>query len=366
MPASRSTSRPDPAGRQAAERVAAERGLSYLAGLLDNLDAGVIATDPDHTVTIWNPGAERLSGQSAGQMVGHPAREIATFAGDAPLARLRLELTERGRSRIELMAQRRDGIHVDIEIIAVAVHGQPDGELIGYLAIHRDITQRRRLERERRRLLAVLENSTDFIGVADLDGRPTYLNPAGRRLVGLEATVDVETTALEDYFAPEHRERVLNELVPGIVRDGRRAWELEFSHMTTGELIPVSWDGFRLDDPITGEPIAMATISRDLTELRRQEAALRASEHRMELVVEGVTDAFCVFDEHLRCAYLNARALLLVTDLTGRPLAREDLVGRAVTDVFPGFAGSDVEAEVLTAAHRQQTVVFELPLRQRW
>src|SRR3954451_22779872 len=197
MTASGWTSRPDPASRQAAELEPAERGLSYLAGLLDNLDAGVIATDPDFIVTIWNPGAERLYGQSAGEMLGHPASEIATFA-DASLARLERELTECGRSAVELMAQRRDGTQVEIEIIAVAVHADPGGALVGYVAIHRDMTQPRRLERERRRLLAVLENSTDFIGVADLDGRPVYLNPAGRRLVGLAESVDVETTALED------------------------------------------------------------------------------------------------------------------------------------------------------------------------
>src|SRR3954451_4286982 len=163
MTASGWTSRPDPASRQAAELDPAERGLSHLAGLLDILDAGVIATDPDFIVTIWNPGAEGLYGRSAAEMLGHPARDIAMFAGDAPLARLRRELIARGRIRIELMAQRRDGIHVDIEIIAAAVRAQPDGELIGYLAIHRDTTQRRWLERERRRLLAVLENSADLI-----------------------------------------------------------------------------------------------------------------------------------------------------------------------------------------------------------
>src|SRR3954452_22065066 len=86
----------------------------------------------------------------------------------------------------------------------------------------------------------------------------------------------------------------------------------------------------------------------------------------MELVVEGVTDAFCVFDEELRCAYLNARALLLLTDITGRSLTREDLVGRAVADVLPAFAGSDFEAHVLSAAHERRTVVFELPLRHLW
>ena len=334
--------------------------------LLEHIDAGVLTMDRELTVLSWNAGAERLYGYSAAEVLGHPAREIGVFAGDPCLARHERELTERGRSQIEFVAQRRDGVSVDVEIDAVAVRGQPDGELLGYLAIHYDVTQRRRLERERRRLLAVLENSTDFIGVADLDGTPTYLNPAGRRLVGLDACADLKRTTLEDYLAPEHRERFRSELMPGIMREGRRAWELEFANVATGDLIPVSWDGFRVDDPTTGEPIAMATITRDLTALRRQEAALRASEHRMELVVEGVTDAFCVFDQHLRCAYLNARALRLMTDLTGRTWTREQLVGRAIADVVPDFAGSHVETHVLTAADQQQTVVFELPLRHRW
>ncbi len=334
--------------------------------LLQHIEAGVVTTDPQLIVTSWNPGAERLYGYSAAEVLGLPAREIGVFAADPCLARHERELIERGRTQIEFVAQRRDGVSVDVEIHAVALRAQLDGELLGYLAIHYDVTQRRRLERERGRLLAVLENSADFIGVAELDRTPSYLNPAGRRLVGLDANVDLKATTLEDYIAPEHRERFLQELVPGIMREGRRAWELEFANLATGDLIPVSWDGFRVDDPITGEPIAIATITRDLTALRRQEAALRTSEHRLELVVEGVTDAFCVLDEHLRCAYLNARTLRLVTDLTGRTWAPEELVGRAIADIFPDFAGSDVEAHVLTAAHRQQTVVFELPLGRRW
>src|SRR3954447_9796222 len=192
MPASGWRSRPSLAGGQAAEHEPAERALSYLAGLLETIDAGVVATDPDFIVTICSPGAERLYGRSAAEMLGRPASDIATFGADAVVARLERELTERGRSHTELIAQRRDGIDVEIEVIAVAVRAQPDGEVTGYLAIHRDMTQPRRLERERRRLLAVLENSTDFIGVSDLDGRPTYLNPAGRRLVGLGENVDVE------------------------------------------------------------------------------------------------------------------------------------------------------------------------------
>lgn len=82
--------------------------------------------------------------------------------------------------------------------------------------------------------------------------------------------------------------------------------------------------------------------------------------------MEGTADAFCVFDEHLRCAQLNTRAVQLASDLAGRTLTREDVLGRAVADVLPEFAGSDVEAQVLTAADAQRTVVFELPLGRRW
>jgi PAS domain-containing protein len=101
----------------------------------------------------------------------------------------------------------------------------------------------------------------------------------------------------------------------------------------------VSWDGFQVDDPITGEPIALATITRDLTELRRQEAALRASEQRMELVVEGVTDAFCV----LRLGEEDSRP---IGDLLGMRERAALLGGRVAVASAPG-EGTVVEIGIL-------------------
>src|SRR4029077_5115145 len=42
-----------------------------------------------------------------------------------------------------------------------------------------DITDRKRAEADRQKFVTLVENSTDFIGMCDLDGVPFYVNPAG-------------------------------------------------------------------------------------------------------------------------------------------------------------------------------------------
>src|SRR3954447_9421714 len=81
----------------------------YQAQLLDLVDDGVVGTDADFCITQWNLGAERLYGYTAAQVLGLPANEVATFAGDDQRERLERDLLESGRSRLELIAVRRHG-----------------------------------------------------------------------------------------------------------------------------------------------------------------------------------------------------------------------------------------------------------------
>jgi PAS domain S-box-containing protein len=53
---------------------------------------------------------------------------------------------------------------------------------------------------ERRLFAAVIENSSDFIGIADARGKPIYLNPGGRRMVGLSADFPIEPTTIPEYY----------------------------------------------------------------------------------------------------------------------------------------------------------------------
>jgi PAS domain S-box-containing protein len=129
--------------------------LRYHASLVDAMADAVIATDAEFRVTVWNPAAERLYGFRAREAMGRFARELATFDGDGSRRELEAELERTGRAQIEFTARRKNGEYVDVELIATRVYDEA-GDLVGHLGIHRDITEQRRVETERRRLSTVV------------------------------------------------------------------------------------------------------------------------------------------------------------------------------------------------------------------
>src|SRR6185369_12121479 len=78
---------------------------------------------------------------------------------------------------------------------------------------------------ERLLFAALIENSSDFIGIADPSGKPTYLNPAGRRMVGLAPERNIEETQIPEYYSADQRAFATDVIVKAMVEQGR--WEGE-------------------------------------------------------------------------------------------------------------------------------------------
>src|SRR5258705_503416 len=74
--------------------------------------------------------------------------------------------------------------------------------------------QRWQAEADKRRYLALIERSSDFIGVAGLDGVPQYVNPAGLRLVGLAGMEEARRAHILDFVFPDDRARLRDEAWP--------------------------------------------------------------------------------------------------------------------------------------------------------
>jgi PAS domain S-box-containing protein len=160
--------------RRQAERV------TYLAGLMDNTEDAVVAYDAEWFVTVWNAGAERLYGWTAEEVLGRHTLEVIHL--DMPheqRAEARLTVVEQGRWRGDMVAYRKDGVPVWVELITVALR-DADGEITGYLGIHRDISERKRAEEALRaaqeRSETILESITDAFVAVDADWRFTYVN----------------------------------------------------------------------------------------------------------------------------------------------------------------------------------------------
>jgi signal transduction histidine kinase/PAS domain-containing protein len=188
------------------------------------------------------------------------------------------------------------GLGGDAGIVAGSVNPQFPSEthrlLLGIAANHAALAiQRWQAEAAQRRLVAVIERSSEFVGFASMDGKPQYLNAAAFELLGLSGIEQAQQLSIFDFLAPEERTRARCELMPLVMKTGRWLGELNLRHFKTGEIIPFFVDWFRIDDPRTGRPMNMATVSRDLRGQKKLEADLRCLNESLEKrVVERTSE----------------------------------------------------------------------------
>jgi PAS domain S-box-containing protein len=137
-----------------------------------------------------------------------------------------------------------------------------------------DITARKRAEDERQRFVTLVENSTDFVGICDMAGMPTYVNPAGLALVGLASLDEARRTPVKEFFFPEDQSRIVDEFLPEVAERGHGETEVRFRHFGGGAPRWMVYKVLKLVDA-DGKPIGFATVSQDITERKRMELDLR-------------------------------------------------------------------------------------------
>jgi PAS domain S-box-containing protein len=137
-------------------------------------------------------------------------------------------------------------------------------------------------ETEMRRFVALVERSSDFVGIAELEGTARYLNPAGMNLVGLGSLQEICTKHVLEFLAPVDRPRARDEAWPTVLQSGRWVGELRLRHFKSGEDMPFMVDCFRIDDPRKGSTLNMAAVCRDLRAQRKSEFDLRHLNESLE------------------------------------------------------------------------------------
>lgn len=145
-------------------------------------------------------------------------------------------------------------------------------------------------KRETAILASIVEQSSDFIAMADTTGRAFFLNDAARNMVGL-ADADISTTNVVDYFHEDDKPTVLNEVMPTVTKEGYWEGELRFRNFKTREVIPVLYNIFPLRDGVENL-IGYGTVTKDITlqkqELQRRTDVAVEMAHRMKNVLAMV------------------------------------------------------------------------------
>jgi PAS domain S-box-containing protein len=143
--------------------------------------------------------------------------------------------------------------------------------------LRREISARERTEHERAMLASLVDNSTDVIGIAALDGSVLFVNPAGQNMSGLEGREQTSGLRVFDFLAPEERHRFEDEILPALMRHGRWNGELRVPHFRTGEIIPLEDHLFLIKDPSGKHPVAIGAIGRNISQRKRAEAEALAA-----------------------------------------------------------------------------------------
>jgi PAS domain S-box-containing protein len=142
--------------------------------------------------------------------------------------------------------------------------------------------QLKQLLNQRAIFTALIENSSDFIGIADPQGMPMYINPAGRRMVGLAPDLPVGATHMLEYYPPELRTYAADVIVRSMLEQGRWEGETQFRHWRTEQAIPVSDTHFMIRAPESGRILGVGTITRDISEIRRVRNELEIANQQLQ------------------------------------------------------------------------------------
>ncbi|MBI3784599.1 MAG: response regulator [Deltaproteobacteria bacterium] len=178
--------------------------------------------------------------------------------------------------------------------------------VVNIVSLALEASERKQAERAQSLLTSILNATPDLVAMADAkDSHLLYINPAGRRMLGVEADADVTRMKIADAHPAWMNQLLQDEILPTAIRDG--VW--------TGEAVFLSQDGHEV--PVlmvvlshkspSGEVERFSTVSRDITERKLFEAELHWKTAFLQAQVNSSIDGILVVDKQGRRILQNQR-----------------------------------------------------------
>jgi len=295
-------------------------------------DYAIFLLDPQGHVASWNPGAQRIKGYRADEIIG---RHFSEFYPQEAIDRgwpeheLKVASAE-GRFEDEGWRIRKDGSRFWANVVITALKDQ-EGNLRGFSKITRDLTQRKEAEENARRLVeettarrvaeadarviqeqrerlrVTLESIGDAVITTDAECRVEYLNPVAQRLLGWQ-NAEVARRDLTEVF------RIINEKTrQPVANPAVRALAEGIIIGLANHTVLISRDGTErsIDDsaaPIRdadGRIVGAVLVFRDISERRRNENLLREQQEWLRVTLASIGDAVIATDRDSHVTFLN-------------------------------------------------------------
>jgi PAS domain S-box-containing protein len=300
------------------------------------VDYAIYMLDRQGRITSWNPGAERIKGFAAEEIVG---KHFSTFyTGEDRKAGVPEKVLETARREGKFQGEgwrvRKDGSRFWASVVVDAIKNEK-GELIGFAKITRDMTDKREAEESllevERRFRILVQGVTDYaIYMLDAEGRVTDWNAGAERIKGYSPG-EIIGEHFSRFYTPDDLKAGVPKRALETARETgcyeAEGWRMRKDGSRFWASVVV--DAIRDQD---GKLIGFAKITRDMTEKR--ETQLRLEESREQLFRSQKMEALGQLTGGLAHDFNNLlTAILGASDLALRNLDHPEKLRRMIDGV---------------------------------
>jgi len=274
-----------------------ERYRTLIGAIPDPL----VVYDPEGKATYVNDAFEQVYGWSREELLGDRIDFVPPEEAEATQKAWKRTLLD-GTVFFETKRRNKNGDLLDIQLRTAILRDQK-GKHVSSIVIHRDVTSLKKAERELQESqtnLQILFNSLDdFLFVLDMEGYIIQVNPVVLNRLGYSEPELLGEHVLKVHPLDRHEEAL------AIIAD-MAAGKTESCHIP---LMGKDGTKISIETKVTrghwGNQDVLFGISRDITERKQAEAALRKSESLLSNTFSAIPDLLTVHDLNLRIVLSN-------------------------------------------------------------
>ena len=354
------------------DRIKKERELQKFRQVLDQAPGSVFILDKDWRFEYVNPKFTELSGFTIEELL-HKTTADTVYKGLTGLPESRKEIAlylgEGKNWQGELLTVNKNGGHYWANTIA-APFKDSDGKIDGYVVIQQDITEKKRMEvalvEQEKLYRSLIEKTLDGIVISQ-DGKVVLVNHAFAEMLGYSVEECIASFGSES-IAQEDRERVLD------IHFRRMRGEIGDMRYTagiigkSGEKVIAEFNTTTIE--FNGKPASLVS-TRDISERKALENALRESEMKYRTLIEKALDGIIITQQG-RLKFVNKAFCDLIH------YREEELIDKPYLDfVFAGdhqqmnsyhkrrMEGEDFQAIYRSKIYKKDGTLLEVELNAR-
>jgi PAS domain S-box-containing protein len=276
---------------------ALQEGEQKYRDILENMEDGYFEVDLAGNFTYANAAAARQAGTTREKMVGASFSEYGSEREIKELFEIFNKMYETGRPvhQAGYLLVTPDGTKKNMEITASLIR-DAQGNPVGFGGVNRDVTERKKTERDIRFQKAffesLFENSPEAIAIMDTGGVIKRINSEFTRLFGYTAEEAVGQD-INGLLLPSERVEEAKDI--DRLSDGEKTYLSETSRRRKdGSLVDVSLMGASVI--MDGDIVDKFAIYHDITDRKTAEAALRQSEEKYRTILDNVEAGYFELD----------------------------------------------------------------------